>query len=108
MAYQYIFSNEMYVSQVEIIISQVEFPQNRLRIAYIDFNVSDIYEGDELVKFDVTEELDLLLENLPINNCSINLNNYPSLAGGNKFDPINPDDPVTKIFFLSIILILWL
>ena len=90
MAYQYIFSNEMYVSQVEIIISQVEFPQNRLRIAYIDFNVSDIYEGDELVKFDVTEELDLLLENLPINNCSINLNNYPSLAGGNKFDPINP------------------
>lgn len=90
MAYQYIFSNEMYVSRVEIIVSQIEFPQNRLRIAYIDFNVSDIYEGDELVKFDVIEELDLLLENLPINNCSINLNNYPSSSGGNKFDPINP------------------
>lgn len=90
MAYQYIFSDEIYVSQVEIIVSQVEFPQNRLRIAYIDFNVSDIYEGDELVKFDVIEELDLLLENLPINNCSINLNNYPSSSGGNKFDPINP------------------
>jgi len=90
MAYQYIFDNEINVSQIELIVSQVEFPKNRLRIAYIDFNVSDIYEGDELVKFDVIEELDLLLENLPINNCSINLNNYPGLNGGNKFDPINP------------------
>lgn len=90
MAYQYIFNNEMYISQIDLIVSQVEFPKNRLRIAYIDFNVSDIYEGDELVKFDVTEELDLLLESLPINNCSINLNNYPGLNGGNKFDPVNP------------------
>ena len=88
--YQYIFDTEKYISQVELNISNVEFPNNRIRIAYIDFNLSDLYEGNELVSFDVDEELDLLVENLPINTCSININNYPSSYGGNKFDPINP------------------
>ena len=75
---------------MEITISSIEFPKNRLRIAYIDFNLSDFYENEELVSFDVTEELSLLMENLPINTCSIKLNNYPDSHGGNKFDPINP------------------
>lgn len=90
MVYQYIFDTEKYISQVELNISSVEFPNNRIRISYIDFNLSDLYEGDELVNFDVDEELDLLVESLPINTCSVNINNYPSSYGGNKFDPINP------------------
>ena len=69
---------------------RVEKPENRLRVAGIDYNISDLYEGDELVSFDVDEEIDLLLTNVPTNTCSINVNNYPSADGGNKFDPINP------------------
>lgn len=88
--YQYIFEEEIELSTMEITISSIEFPKNRLRIAYIDFNLSDFYENEELVNFDVTEELSLLMENLPINTCSIKLNNYPDSHGGNKFDPINP------------------
>ena len=88
--YQYIFTDEKVISNVEIQILSVEFPKNRLRIASVDFNMGDVYEGEELLSFDVTEELDLMIENLPINTCSVKLNNYPSQNGGNRFDPINP------------------
>ena len=90
MIYQYISDTEINVSSVELVVSRVEFPKNRLRIAYIDFNLSDFYDGEELVKFNVTEELNLLLESIPINTCSVNVNNYPSPYIGNKFDVINP------------------
>lgn len=88
--YQYIFANEIVVSSVSIDIDSVEFPQNRLRIASIDFNLSDFYEGEDLVSFEVTEELDLLLESIPINTCSVKLNNYPDVDGKSKFDILNP------------------
>lgn len=90
MTYHYIFSEEMSLSTVTLNVLRVEKPENRLRLAYIDFNISDLYEGDELVSFDVDEEIDLLLSNVPTNTCSIKVNNYPSADGGNKFDPINP------------------
>ena len=90
MTYQYIFLEEVSVSTITLEVLRVEKPENRLRIASIDFNISDLYEGDELVSFDVDEEIDLLLTNAPTNTCSINVNNYPSANGGNKFDPINP------------------
>ena len=86
--YQYIFPDETIISTVTINITSVEFPDNRLRIAYIDFNLGDLYENSELISFDVTEELDLLEESIPINTCTIRLNNYSD--NGNKFDPINP------------------
>lgn len=88
--YQYFFNTEKNISTVTININRVEFPNNRLRIAYVDFNISDLYEGDELVNFNVTEELDLLLTSIPANTCTINLNNYPDSHGNNKFDIINP------------------
>lgn len=90
MVYQKIFTNDVYISEISIVVNSVEHPDNRLRIACVDFNVSDLYEGEELVSFNVNEEIDLLLENIPINTCSIRLNNYPTQNGGNKFDPINP------------------
>lgn len=88
--YQFIFPNEIYISKVEINITSIEFPKNRLRIAYVDFNLGDLYQDDELISFEVDEQLDLLGETVPINTCDINLNNYPNNVGGNKFDPINP------------------
>lgn len=88
--YQYLFIDEQYISSVNIDIIRMEHSDNRLRIAYVDFNLSDLYEGDELVKFEVTEELDLLLENVPVNNCIVTLNNYPDNNGASKFDVLNP------------------
>lgn len=88
--YQWVFPNEIYISTIELNILSIEFPKNRIRIAFIDLNLGDLYYGDELISFDVTEELDLLGESLPINTCDVNINNYPDSHGGNKFDPINP------------------
>lgn len=90
MVYQYIFGTSTYVKDITLVIDSVDHPDNRIRIAYIDFMISDLYYGDELVSFDVTEEIDLLIENIPTNTCSISLNNYPDESGGMKFDPINP------------------
>lgn len=90
MVYQKIFTDDVFISKIELEILNVEYPDNRLRISTVDFNISDLYYGDELVNFTVTEEVDLLLENLPINTCSIKLNNYPDANQSNKFDPINP------------------
>ena len=88
--YQYIFPTEMYISTVSITINDVDFPKNRLRIASVDFNLSDFYEGEELVSFDVTEEVDMSLSDLLINTCSVKLNNYPDTNGMSKFDILNP------------------
>lgn len=88
--YQYVFENEIYLSEISLNVLNVEFSDNRLRIAYVDFNISDCYEGDVLISFDVTEELDLLVENLPTNTCTINITNYPDSNGANNFDVINP------------------
>lgn len=88
--YQYVFSDELNVSKLELVIKSVDFKDNRLRVAYVDFTLGGLYDGDELVNFTVNEELDLLVESLPVNTCTIQINNYPSSDGGNKFDPINP------------------
>ena len=90
MVYQHIFSDSIYVKDITLVINSVDHRDNRVRISYIDFLISDLYYGDELVSFDVTEEIDLLVENIPTNTCSISLNNYPDETGGMKFDPINP------------------
>jgi len=88
--YQYVFENEINLYQVILNITSIEKPKNRIRISSIDFTVGDLYEGNELVNFDVNEEIDLFMESLPSNTCTITLNNYPDNNGKSKFDPLNP------------------
>lgn len=88
--YQYVFDSEKNITEMTIEILNVEFPKHRLKIASVDFNLSDLYEDNELISFDVNEEMDLFFESLPINTCTININNYPDKNGGSKFDPLNP------------------
>ncbi len=83
--YQNIFEEEITIKSLEIKINKIEHPNRRLRIANIDFGVSQIYEGNDLVSFTVNEELDLLLASAPINDCKINLSNYENI-----FNPLNP------------------
>ena len=83
--YQNIFEKPMVIKGLQIDILQMEYSNRRIRISEIDFGVSQVYEGNDLVSFTIDEEIDLLLTNTPINDCKINLNNYD-----NMFDPINP------------------
>ncbi len=83
--YQYIFEEEISIKSLQLDIIQMEYYNRRIRISEIDLGISQIYEGQDLVSFNIDEEIDLLLTSTPINDCKINLNNY-----NNSFDPINP------------------
>lgn len=90
MNYQYIFNVGVNISKLSLKVNSVEYPDHRLRIANIDFNIGDLFDGEQLISFDIDEELDIMSESLPINSCNVELNNYPDSYGNNKFDPINP------------------
>lgn len=87
--FQYIFENILNISKFELELLEMEYSDRRIRISEIDFGLTQIYENNELVNFEIEEEMNLFVENLPINTCTVNLNNYPDELG-NKFDPINP------------------
>lgn len=83
--YQYIFEEDISIKSLQLDIIHMEYSNRRIRISEIDLGISQIYEGQDLVSFNIDEEIDLLLTSTPINDCKINLNNYD-----NSFDPINP------------------
>lgn len=87
--YQKIFESEITIKEFTLNILSTEYNDRRIRIADIYFSLADIYEGEELVNFEVNEEIDIMLTSTPINTCTINLNNYPDENGFYKFDPIN-------------------
>lgn len=88
--YQHIFDEEITIKKFVLNILNTEYEDRRIRISNINFSLSDLYEGEELVSFEVNEEIDLLVESIPINTCIINLNNFKDENGNVKFDPINP------------------
>lgn len=83
--YQHIFDNPISIKSISIGIQQMEYSNRRIRISEIDFGISQVYEGSDLVSFTTNEEIDLLFTSTPINTCAINLNNYD-----NSFNPLNP------------------
>lgn len=83
--YQHIFDNPISIKSISIDIQQMEYSNRRIRISEIDFGISQVYEGSDLVSFTTNEEIDLLFTSTPINSCTVNLNNYDS-----SFNPLNP------------------
>lgn len=80
-----IFDNPITISKMEMVITSMEYPNRRIRIPEIDFGITDLYEDNELISFTTNEEVDIFMQSLPVNDCSINLNNYD-----HDFDPLNP------------------
>ena len=83
--YQHIFDSPTIIKSISINIHQMEYSNRRIRISEIDFGISQVYEGSDLVSFTTNEEIDLLFTSTPINTCTVNLNNYD-----NSFNPLNP------------------
>lgn len=88
--FQEVFEESITIKSLQIEILQMEYPNRRIRMSEVEFGISQIYEGNDLVSFDVNEEISLLMEKMPINTCSINLKNYPDVNNSFLFDPINP------------------
>lgn len=79
------FENNITIKKMELTISSMEYSNRRIRISEIDFGISNVYENNELISFTTNEEIDILKQSVPINDCTINLNNY-----NRDFDPLNP------------------
>lgn len=83
--FQLMLDEETMVTYINIAITQMEYPNRRVRISEVDLGITNLYEGQDLVSFTTNEEIDLLMISTPTNEVTINLNNYD-----NQFDPINP------------------
>lgn len=83
--YNKIFDEAIEISKLTIEIISMEHANWRIRIPEIDLGISQVYEGEDLISFNTSEEIDLMMENTPTNICSVNLSNYE-----NQFNPLNP------------------
>ena len=82
---QIIFDSAKTLTSVSIVINNMEYADRKIYINEIDLGVTQIYKDQDLIEFTVDEEVNKLVEEVPINECSITLNNM-----NNLFNPLNP------------------
>lgn len=92
------FTQKTTVSSAVITINAVERPDWRIRIQEVDFGLTAVYEGNELVNFEFTEQVSKLVENLPVNELTLTIDNYSK-----QFDPINPQGLVQYLNSTTVI-----
>lgn len=74
-----------YDNPVTIAITDVEYTDRRIRIEAIDFGLTNSYRDSNLIDFTVTEEVDKLNVDMPINEVSVNIGDYEE-----NFNYLNP------------------
>lgn len=86
---QVFFENQLnsFENPITIEIVDVEYYERRIRIEQIDFGLTNSYRDNNLIDFTVTEEIDKLNVNMPINTVSVNIGDYEG-----KFDYLNPNN----------------
>lgn len=82
---QIIFDSSKTLTSVSIVINDMEYSERKIYVNEVDLGVTQIYKDQDLIEFTVDEEVNKLVEEVPINECSITLNNM-----GNLFNPLNP------------------
>lgn len=74
---QLIFS-ERKILFVKIYIQDVLYPNRRIRLQEIDFGLSMIYEGAELISFKTIEEIDRFNDSIPSNEIEVKIGDFSS------------------------------
>lgn len=77
--------SERDVTDLYIVVNDMLYSNRRLRVQEIDFGLSAIYEGEDLISFKTIEQCNRFGSELPINECDVVIGDYD-----NKFDIINP------------------
>lgn len=62
-----------------------EHKDRRIIISHIDLGLSHVYKDSELIEFEVTEQVDKLVEETPNNELNVIIGDYDKL-----YDPLNP------------------
>lgn len=82
---QIIFDNPKSLTYIIVTFFQMEYSDRKIYIDEIDLGITQVYKDQNLIEFTIDEEVNKLVEEVPINECSITLNNM-----GNLFNPLNP------------------
>ena len=82
---QVIFDSPKTLTNVSITINDMMYQDRKIYIMEIDLGVTQVYKDQDLIEFTVDEEVNKLVEEVPINETNIILNNMSDL-----FNPLNP------------------
>lgn len=63
-----------------------EKKDRKIIISHLDLGLSHVYKGSELIEFEVTEQVDKLVEETPNNELKLTVGDYNHL-----YDPLNPN-----------------
>lgn len=72
-------------SQIVLIVNEWENDEKYINIVSVDSSLSYIYKDEELIEFNVTEEVNKLVEETPSNELKVTIGDYKHL-----YDPLNP------------------
>lgn len=82
---KYIYDSPVEINSVYIIFNNVEDWNKKIYVEYIDLGVSQVYKNQDLIEFTIDEEVNKLVEEVPVNETNVILNNINDL-----FNPLNP------------------
>ena len=86
---QVIFDSPKDVDQIIVYIDSMEYSDRKIYINEIDLGITQVYKDQDLIEFTVDEEVNKLVEEVPMNETSITINNMQDL-----FNPLNPQGVV--------------
>lgn len=82
---QVIFDKPKNLTYVIVAFVTMEYSDRKIYINEIDLGITQVYKDQDLIEFTVDEEVNKLVEEVPINETNIILNNMSNL-----FNPLNP------------------
>lgn len=82
---QVIFDSPKTLTGLDIVINDMEYQDRKIYLMEIDLGITQVYKDQDLIEFTVDEEVNKLVEEVPINETNITLNNMSDL-----FNPLNP------------------
>lgn len=82
---QVIFENSKTLTSVQVVINDMSYQDRKIYLMEIDLGITQVYKNQDLIEFTVDEEVNKLVEEVPINETNITLNNMSDL-----FNPLNP------------------
>lgn len=96
---QVIFDNVKTLTSISIVINSMEYSDRKIYLMEVDLGITQVYKDKDLIEFTVDEEVNKLVEEVPINETNITLNNMSDL-----FNPLNPKGIVPYLSENSLII----
>ena len=82
---QVIFDSAKTLTSVSLTINDMMYQDRKIYLMEMDLGITEVYKDQDLIEFTVDEEINKLVEEVPINETNIVLNNMTDL-----FNPLNP------------------